>query len=227
MSRTPPVRLWRILFGFALILVGPGCMKSQLQFTTRRTSATLPDLQCQQVLDNLARIVSNPGHLPYMAVPGSGVVQVTDTGESALALAFVPHAFTTGDLNIRGARDVSGTWNLGTVTSPDLLKQMQLTYQQAVRRRIAGDPACCWFDIGCKKDVPEDAIYVARCGDVYVWVEPEGVAGLTNLTLAILDIGTREESAPSYMAPSSAPGLVPRRNFQVPAQGPVFTPRAG
>ena len=55
---------------------------------------------------------------------------------------------------------------------------------------------------------------------------PEGVAGLSELTLAILDIATREDdvSAPESSGTRERRGVVPRRNFQLPATGPVFTP---
>src|SRR5690606_38615047 len=40
-------------------------------------------------------------------------------------------------------------------------------------------------------DVPWcDASYVAHCGDTYVWVTPEGLNGLSQLTLVILNIAT-------------------------------------
>ena len=63
-----------------------GCMNQQLRFATRRTVNTLPDLQYQQVIDNLATIAANPGFLPYLAVAGQGSIQVTDNRNSSLGL---------------------------------------------------------------------------------------------------------------------------------------------
>ena len=63
-----------------------GCLHHQLEFTARRTLNTLPDLQYQQVMDNLAATVSNPGRLPYLAVVGQGAIQVTDTATTTLAM---------------------------------------------------------------------------------------------------------------------------------------------
>jgi len=57
-----------------------GCMNQQLQVTARRTISGLPDLQYQQVIDNLAAIAPNPGFLPYLAVVGQGSIQVTENG---------------------------------------------------------------------------------------------------------------------------------------------------
>ena len=78
--------------------------------------------------------------------------------------------------------------------------------------------------------MPRQASYVGHFGSDYVWIMPEGIEGLSNLTLAILDIATRDdaESVPvEYSGPSrglTGPPGVSRRNFQVPPVGPVFTP---
>ena len=62
-----------------------------------------------------------------------------------------------------------------------------------------------------------------------MWVMPEEIAGLSELTLAILDVATRQDDSPGSDTSKAGPhrGLVPRRNFQVPASGPVFTPGVG
>ena len=71
-----------------LLLCSAGCLSRQLKLTTRRTVSTLPDLNYQQVIDNLAAAASNPGVLPYLAVAGQGSVQVTDNGNSTMGLSF-------------------------------------------------------------------------------------------------------------------------------------------
>ena len=43
-----------------------------------------------------------------------------------------------------------------------------------------------WYGVGCRRDVPKEARYVAHDGDRYVWVCPSGVSGLTEFTLSIL-----------------------------------------
>jgi len=47
-----------------------------------------------------------------------------------------------------------------------------------------------WFHVGPKKDVPKNACYVARCHGACVWVTPDGLEGLTRLTLIVMDIAT-------------------------------------
>jgi hypothetical protein len=47
-----------------------------------------------------------------------------------------------------------------------------------------------WLHIGCLGDVPRSACYKAHCCGTYVWVNPEGMAGLSAFTLIVLDIAT-------------------------------------
>jgi hypothetical protein len=224
-------RVW--LFPWVVVLGQlSGCMSQQLRFTARRTVNALPDLQYQQVVDNLAKIASNPGFLPYLAVAGQGSVQVTDNGNSTLGLNMASKAFGPGTLSLGTSRNVTGTWSLGTITSPEKIRSMQAVYLRALRGSAEGDPTYGWLKIGHRSDVPGHASFVGRFDAVFVWVMPEGVAGLSELSLAIMDIATREDTTgaadhdPKSRRGKSEPVGVPRRNFQVPPVGPVFTPGA-
>lgn len=207
-----------------------GCMSRQLGLIMQRTVSSWPDLHYQQVVDNLAKMATNPGFLPYLAVAGHGSVQVTDNGTSGLSLTTPPKSFGPGSVTLGASRNMTGTWSLGTITSPDKIRGMQSIYLRAIRGRAAGDPAFGWFKVGHKADVPKDALFSGRFGETFVWVMPEGIDGLSNLTLAILDVATSaDDDASSAVAErplSRGPGSsgVSRRNFQVPAFGPVFTP---
>lgn len=222
----------RVLLFPWIVLLGQlsGCMSQQLRFTARRTVNALPDLQYQQVVDNLAKIASNPGFLPYLAVAGQGSVQVTDNGNSTLGLNLESKAFGPGALSLGASRNVTGTWSLGTITSPEKIRSMQAAYLRALRGSAEGDPVFGWLKIGHKSEVPRQASFVGRFEDAFVWVMPEGVFGLSELSLAIMEIATREDDARLAAAGENIvrgkPGLpgVPRRNFQVPPVGPVFTP---
>jgi hypothetical protein len=213
----------------ALALV-PGCMSQQLRATARRTVNALPDLQYQQVVDNLAKIAANPGFLPYLAVAGQGSVQVTDNGSSTLGLNTVTKALVPGTLSLGTSRNVTGTWSLGTITSPEKIRSMQAVYLRTIRGRAAGDPAFNWLKVGDRGGVPRQASYVGHFEDVFIWVMPEGIDGLSDLTLAIMDIATAEDSggvpaaAGGHVRGTAPPAGVSRRNFQVAPAGPVFTP---
>jgi hypothetical protein len=220
-----------LLFPWIMVLAQiSGCMSQQLRFTARRTVNALPDLQYQQVVDNLAKIASNPGFLPYLAVAGQGSIQVTDNGNSTLGLNMASKAFGPGTLSLGASRNVTGTWSLGTITSPEKIRNMQTVYLDALHGSAEGNPAFGWLKIGQKTDVPREASFVGRFNDVFVWVMPEGVAGLSELSLSIMDIATSEDaSGPTiddqrYRRGASGSSAVPRRNFQVPPVGPVFTP---
>jgi len=216
------------LIALLVLAAASGCMNQQLRFATARTISSLPDLHYQQVLDNLAHIAANPGFLPYLAVAGQGSIQVTNTGNASFpsssafrATAFVPSVTASGN--------VTGTWNLGTITSPEKIRAMQAVYLNALHSSGMGSPSFRWLQLGTKRDVPKKACYVSRHGPVHVWVMPEGISGLSELALAILDIATREDvvvepSHPGQPLRGDAGPVVPRRNFQVPPTGPVFTP---
>ena len=203
-----------------------GCLHRQLEFTTHRTLSRLPELQYQQVVDNLAAVAANPAHLPYLAVVGQGAIQVTDNGTSTLGMTIPMLSGKPYGVNIGTSRNVTGTLSLGTVTSPDKIRAMQAVYQQVVAGSARQEPAHRWLRVGAKHEVPRGARFSGQHGDVSVWVMPEEVGGLSELTLAILDIATRVDDADTGVGPDRGGrrGAVPRRNFQVPASGPVFTP---
>jgi len=218
-----------------LVLIGPlvlasGCMNQQLRLATVRTTSTLPDLHYQQVMDNLALIAANPGFLPYLAVAGQGSIQVTNGGNAAFPASLAPGAYAWWLPSLGASRNVTGTWNLGTITSPEKIRDMQSVYQNAVQHAPFGSPSCGWLHAGTKRDVPRNACYVSHHGTTHVWVMPEGIAGLSELALTILDIATREDIVPGPSQPRQplrgavGPPSVPRRNFQVPPAGPVYTP---
>ncbi len=187
-----------------LLLCSAGCLSRQLKLTTRRTVSTLPDLNYQQVIDNLAAAASNPGVLPYLAVAGQGSVQVTDNGNSTMGLSFPLRAPAFDGLALGASRNVTGTWSLGTITSPEKIRAMQALYQRAVAGALHRDPAYHWLHVGAKHDVPIGASYAARHGDVTVWVMPEEIAGLSELTLAILDVATRQDDSSGWAPPKPA-----------------------
>jgi hypothetical protein len=225
----PRVGTYRLLALLLLLGLTSGCMSQQLQFATARTTRTLLDLHYQQVIDNLAHIAANPGYLPYLAVAGQGSIQVTNTGNATYPANWALAAAGQWLPSLSATANVTGTWNLGTITSPEKIRAMQAQYQNAVQRASLGDPAFGWLHVGAKRDVHKSACYVSHHGPVHVWVDPEGIPALSELALAILDIATREDAVPGPAQPvrgAAGPPVISRRNFQVPPTGPVFTPGA-
>jgi hypothetical protein len=118
-----------------LPLLGSGCMSRQLERSTYRTLNTLPDLYYQQLMNNLAAIAAVPGRLPGLAVVGQGSVQVTGNGTFGVSSAgkWAPAVSVTVN--------TTETFGLGTVTSPDKIRQMQAVYQRAVSLKVQQDPS--------------------------------------------------------------------------------------
>jgi hypothetical protein len=215
-----------VVLSFVIGGLASGCMNQQLCLATNRTVKTLPDLQYQQVVDNLAMIAANPGYLPYLAVAGQGSIQVTDNHNSSLGLRLSSAPILPQSLGLGGSRDVTGTWSLGTITSPEKIRGMQTLYRRGIHGSLEREPAWSWIKIGCRRDVPKEACYVGRHGPVRVWIMPDGIEGLSALTLEILDVATHDDTSTGAALTEGSPNPTakPRRNFQFPAAGPVFTP---
>jgi hypothetical protein len=63
-------------------------------------------------------------------------------------------------------------------------------YHYDVARDLAKLPPG-WLHVGCCKDVPKNACYQAHCHNTYVWVTPDGMIGLSTLTLVLQFIARR------------------------------------
>jgi hypothetical protein len=59
-----------------------------------------------------------------------------------------------------------------------------------------------WYRVGRKHDVPKHACFVGSYGDVYVWVEPPGRAGLAEFTLAVLSLSSLVKDTQVVTMPS-------------------------
>jgi hypothetical protein len=68
-----------------------GCQThTALRDHTLKTSGTLAELNCQQVIDNLARFAAQPASLPSVAVLHSGNVTLADQHAAAAAGTYAP-----------------------------------------------------------------------------------------------------------------------------------------
>jgi hypothetical protein len=73
--------------------------------------------------------------------------------------------------------------------APPGTERPKLTYHLGVARQLADLP-CGWLHVTSNDCVPKDACYRSTCGSKTVWVSPEGMAGLSEFTLIMLDIAT-------------------------------------
>ena len=83
------MRLARIFFVIGLACV-TGCTTGRLRQRTINQGSTLPELQYQQVLDNLALFATNPASLPWHVNLREGTTQVTDSLSGGAAVDLGP-----------------------------------------------------------------------------------------------------------------------------------------
>jgi hypothetical protein len=203
-----------------------GCQThTALRDHTLKTSGTLAELNCQQVVDNLARFAAQPASLPSVAVLHSGNVTLADQHAAAAAGTYAP-TITLADqlggfpifslfLSPNVSRNLTEQWDLKPVTDTGRIRRIRAAFQivlgagataddhcedcaQTVRELTAdGSTLDCqlptgWFQIGCRRDVPDHACYVGNCGETHVWVGPEGMDGLSRFTLTIMQLSTSD-----------------------------------
>ena len=206
----------RYAFFYCLIFLAMGntsCTHFQLSRSTLRQASTITDLQYQQVLSNLASFHASPEMLPHIAVVGTGGTSVNDEGSINVELEWDPTQLVRRLLGIGATRGIEEQWTLAPVVNPDKLRAIRCAFQlvavgkssdrecDALLQAFLGDQYMewiqrGWYCVGSRHEVPHNACYVAHCGHKYVWVMPEGVEGLSRLTLVVLNIATLEPNPP-------------------------------
>jgi hypothetical protein len=236
------MRVWSLA---AVVLLCSGCTHFQLQRSTVRQQRTLADLNCQQVLDNVAHFVNNPDSMPFFSYAATGTTQISDAGTANVTLTWDPRTIISEALGITGSRTVVEGWNLSAINDPDRLYGMRCVYRMVVgavttdcddcvrrldaffNHQFMSQAPCLvplgWFQVGCQSEVPKCACYVSQCGGKYVWVTPDGLDGLTRLTFTILDIAAIAPSSGGPVQPQMAPG--PLGTERVPSEQPFLRPR--
>jgi hypothetical protein len=126
------------------LLATSGCQTHlALRDDTLRTTATLTDLNYQQVLNNVALFVANPSSLPSVSVINAGTVTVADqkTGNASATysptLTFAQQGggalpILTLLFNPSGQRIVTENWSLVPVTDVDNLRRIRCAFQLLV-----------------------------------------------------------------------------------------------
>ncbi len=115
----------------AVALVGStGCTAVRLGQRTMRQASTLPDLQYQQVLDNLARFVDDPAALPWHVNFREGTTQITDSASAGAAVDLGPPSNTLPQLF--GSRTVVVQWGMTPVIEHTALRLLRMAYRRAI-----------------------------------------------------------------------------------------------
>jgi len=119
-----------------------GCTHMQLEKNTLGQFHTVSDLHQQQVLDNLAMFVYDPGSLPYFNVLGTGINEVSDTGSLAstttLARETAANLFMVGSevAGLTATRNMRENWSATPVNDPRRLELMRCAYQKTVAANL-------------------------------------------------------------------------------------------
>lgn len=115
----------------AIIALAPlaGCMSENLRRRTVDQGATLPELQYQQVLDNLALFAANPSALPWHINVREGTTQITDSASIGAAVDLGPPPNWLPQLF--GSRTAVAQWGGSPVIDPLELRLLRIAYRRA------------------------------------------------------------------------------------------------
>ncbi|HTM53201.1 MAG TPA: hypothetical protein VL175_04205 [Pirellulales bacterium] len=106
-----------------------GCTAERLRQRMVNQGATLPELQYQQVLDNLALFAANPDVLPWHVNLREGTSQVTDSASVGAAVDLGPPTETLPQ--IFGTRTAVAQWGGSPVIDPLELRLLRVAYRRA------------------------------------------------------------------------------------------------
>lgn len=121
-------RFW-VLFLLALAC-STGCTTGRLRQRTINQGSTLPELQYQQVLDNLAQFATHPGSLPWHVNLKEGTSQVTDSISGGAALDLGPPV--TWFPQLLGSRTAVAQWGMSPVIDATELRLLRIAYRRAL-----------------------------------------------------------------------------------------------
>lgn len=112
-----------------LLLVSSGCTVGRLRQRTINQGSTLPELQYQQVLDNLALFAANPASLPWHVNLREGTAQVTDSISGGALVDLGPPASTQPQ--VFGSRTAVAQWGMAPVVDATELRLLRFAYRRA------------------------------------------------------------------------------------------------
>jgi hypothetical protein len=197
-----------------------GCTNISLERRTVNQAISVTAFRYQEVLDNLALVSANRGALPSFSIIGAGGVSVADMAkvDSTTVWDGALRGFNSEALTLGASRSPDQSWTLDPVASQPQLEALRCAclwvlcgppdpasdcmallgppvpgviagYHFDVADQLGRIPPG-WLRTGCRRDVPTDACYVGHHGERYVWVMPDGLVGLSEFTLVLMDIAT-------------------------------------
>ena len=121
-----------------VVAVAGGCTSGRLRQRTINQGSSLPELQYQQVLANLAVFAENPAALPWHVTLREGTTQITDSVSGGAAVDIGPPASTLPQLF--GSRTGVGQWGMSPVVDATELRLLRFAYRRAVGVGEMPDP---------------------------------------------------------------------------------------
>lgn len=120
----------RLIVIVGLTRVTTGCTSGRLRQRTVNQGSTLPELQYQQDLDNLAQFAANLSALPWHVNLREGTTQITDSATAGALVDLGPPAATQPQ--IFGSRTVVAQWGVSPEIDPTELRLFRIAYRRAV-----------------------------------------------------------------------------------------------
>jgi hypothetical protein len=118
---------WLVLIA---VLAGlPGCTVARLRQRTVNQGSSLPELQSQQVLGNLALFAANPAALPWHVNLREGTTQITDSATGGALVDANPPTILQPQLF--GSRTAVAQWGMSPVIDPIELQLLRIAYRRA------------------------------------------------------------------------------------------------
>jgi hypothetical protein len=122
------MRLARVILAIGLACA-TGCTTGRLRQRTINQGSTLPELQYQQVLNNLALFAVNPASLPWHVNLREGTTQITDSVTAGSLVDLGPPAVTQPQ--IFGSRTAVAQWGMSPVIDAIELRLLRIAYRRA------------------------------------------------------------------------------------------------
>jgi hypothetical protein len=116
-----------------------GCTTGRLRQRTINQGSTLPELQYQQVLGNLALFATNPSALPWHVNLREGTTQLTDSVNGGAAIDLGPPV--TWFPQLLGSRTAVAQWGMSPVIDATELRLLRTAYRRAYGAPEMPDPA--------------------------------------------------------------------------------------
>jgi hypothetical protein len=225
------------------VLATAGCTSLSLERHTLNQIQSSAEYRYQETLDCLATVADDGNALPSFALLSSGTAKVTDMASVTSTTAWTRSlgSFSTETLGATASRSPNLSWTVDPAADFNQLAALRAACQWVlhgperanhdfpgildspvnnpspgphfgVADRLRQLP-CGWLHVGRLTDVPLTTCHKAHHGDTWIWVNSEGMKGLADFTLVLLDIATLDplgaiEAPPVLVTLTRQPGAL-------------------